>query len=212
VPDGDVAYVCRRLRLVPRVVRATTTVTGNNGLYHRAVFDVVGFEPALREGEDVALNHAMERSGLSSATVPGLLVRHEESKTLLTSLRWLFESGRGATRQLLTYREVRQPDLAVGAFVAATALGAFLAVRQHRLVGAVIPVGFVIAASTQHVRSRFQTPRSDWPKVAVAVALDGALLTAYFAGRMVGLTALWRRPDPPRRSALISEAPSRPGQ
>ena len=111
VPDGDVAYVCRRFGLIPRVVSGTTTVTGNNGLYRRAVFDMIDFDPALREGEDVALNHAMDRQGFSSATVPGLLVRHEENKTLGTSLRWLFDSGKGATRQLLTYHEMRQPDV-----------------------------------------------------------------------------------------------------
>ena len=60
--------------LVPRVVRGgTATVAGSNGLYRREVFDLVDFDPALREGEDSALNHAMERQGLSSVTVPGLL-------------------------------------------------------------------------------------------------------------------------------------------
>jgi glycosyltransferase involved in cell wall biosynthesis len=172
VPDGDVAYIHKRFRLVPRIVDGTTTVTGNNGLYRREVFDIVNFDPALREGEDIALNHAMDRQGLSSVTVPGLLVRHEENKTLRTSLRWLFESGRGATRQLLVYHEVRQPDLVTGAFVGATALGLFLALREHRLIGPAIPVGFVLAASAQHVRSRFETPRSDWAKVARAVGVS----------------------------------------
>jgi hypothetical protein len=205
VPDGDVAYVCRRFRLVPRIVQGTTAVTGNNGLYRREVFDVASVDPELREGEDVALNHAMERQGLSSVTVPGLLVRHEENKNLGTSLKWLFDTGRGATRQLLTYHEVRPPDLAAGAFAGAAALGLFLAARSHRLIGATIPAGFVLAASTQHVRSRFETPRSQWSRVAPAIAVDSALLTAYFAGRLVGLTALWRRPDlePERRIPRI---------
>ena len=196
VPDGDVAYVYKRFGLVPRVVHGTTTVSGSNGLYRREVFDVASFDPTLREGEDSALNHAMDRQGLSFATVPGLLVRHEENKTFGTSLRWLFDIGRGATRQLLTYREVRQPDLAVGAFVGAATLGTFLAIREHRLIGAALPVGFVLAASAQHVRSRFETPRSHWSRVASAVAVDSAMLAAYFAGRFAGLTALRRRSDP----------------
>jgi GT2 family glycosyltransferase len=190
VPDGDVSYLYKRFRLLPRVVHGTANVTGNNGLYRREVFDVAGFDPALREGEDIALNHAMERQGLSSATVPGLLVRHEENKTAGTSLRWLFDSGRGATRQLLTYREVRQPDLAAGAFVGAAALGLFLTVRERRLVGAAIPASFVVAASVQHVRSRFDTPRSHWPRVGAAIAVDSAMLTAYFAGRLAGLATI----------------------
>jgi glycosyltransferase involved in cell wall biosynthesis len=192
VPDGDVSYVYKRFGLVPRIVHATTTVAGSNGLYRREVFDVANFDPSLREGEDSALNHAMDRQGLSFATIPDLLVRHEESKTFGTSLRWLFDTGRGATRQLLAYREVRQPDIVTGSFVAASTLGALLAVRRHKIVGAVIPAGFVVAASIQHVRSRFETPKSHWPRVAPAVAADSAMLTAYFVGRIIGLTALWR--------------------
>ena len=187
VPDGDVAYLCRRFRLAPRLVGNTTTVTGNNGLYRREVFQRVGFDPALREGEDVALNHAMKQHGLSVATVPGLVVRHQEDKSFGTSLRWLFDSGMGATRQLLTYGEVRQPDLAAGGFAAAAALGLLAAVRGRRLAGAALPAGFVMAASVQHVRSRFETPAADWPRLASAVAADSALLTAYFLGRLAGL-------------------------
>jgi hypothetical protein len=195
VPDGDVQYIYTRFGLVPRVVHGTTTVPGSNGLFRREVFDVAPIDPALREGEDSALNHAMDRHGLSFLTVPGLLVQHKENKTFGTSLRWLFDTGRGATRQLLTYREIRQPDLAAGAFVFAGALGMLFAIRKHRLIGATIPVGFVLTASVQHVRTRFETPPSQWVRVAPAVAVNGAMLTAYFAGRLTGLTALWRRTD-----------------
>lgn len=195
VPDGDVAYVCKRFGLVPRVVRGTATVAGSNGLYRREVFELANFDPALREGEDVALNHAMNRQGLSAATVPGLIVWHEENKSLRTSLKWLFDTGRGATRQLLTYREVRQPDVVAAAFIGATAAGIFFATRKHRLLGMAVPVTFVLTASTQHIRSRFEVHPSEWRKTAPAIAADSALLTAYFSGRLVGLTALRRQPD-----------------
>jgi glycosyltransferase involved in cell wall biosynthesis len=193
VPDGDVAYVHKRFGLAPRVLHGTATVAGSNGLYRREIFDVANFDPALREGEDNALNYAMDRLGLSFATVPGLLVRHEENKTLGTSLKWLFDTGKGATRQLLTYREVRQPDLVTGAFVGTAALGLLLSARRHRMTGAAVPASFVLASSFQHIRSRFETSWSQWPRVAPAVAVDSAHLTAYFAGRLAGLTALWRR-------------------
>jgi GT2 family glycosyltransferase len=197
VPDGDVAYLYRRFRLTPRAVGGTTTVAGSNGLYRRSVFDVAGFDETLREGEDSALNHAMSRLGLSTATVPGLLVQHQESKPFGTSLRWLFETGQGATRQLITYRKVRQPDLAAGAFAASVAVGLLTAAARRPLLGAAIPAGFVLAASAQHVRTRFHTPGPDWRRVAPAVAVDAALLTAYFAGRLAGLAAVTHRmPDP----------------
>jgi GT2 family glycosyltransferase len=193
VPDGDVGYVYRRFRLAPRVVASTTAVTGNNGLYRRGVFDLVSFDEALREGEDSALNHAMASQGLSAATVPGLLVQHRECKSFGSSLRWLFDTGQGATRQLLRYRQVRQPDLAAGAFVMALAAGLLAARARRPLLGAAIPAGFVLAASAQHVRTRFQTPPAHWRRVAPAVVVDGAMLTAYFAGRLAGLAAAGRR-------------------
>ena len=189
VPDGDVTYIYTRFNLVPRVVGTTTTVTGNNGLYRRSVFDVASFDPALREGEDSSLGHAMNRQGLSCVTIPGLIVRHEENKTLGTSLRWLFDVGRGATRQLFAYHEVRQPDVVTGAFICAATLGVFMAARGHQVMGTAVPAGFVLAASVQHVRSRFETPRSEWGRFVCAV-MNSALLTAYFTGRLAGVAAL----------------------
>jgi GT2 family glycosyltransferase len=192
VPDGDVAYVYQASRLVPRVVGHTTAVTGSNALYRRQVFDIVGFDPSLREGEDVALNRATRGYGLSFRTVPGLLVEHTENKTFPDSLRWLFEVGMGATRQLLIYRQVRVPDLAAAAFVAGVAAGITVAATVTPL-GIAIPVLLLLAISIQHVRSRFVTPRGRWRSVTAAVAADSALLLAYFMGRVVGLSWLIHR-------------------
>jgi hypothetical protein len=94
---------------------------------------------------------------------------------------------------LLTYRQVRTPDLASGAFVAAAAAGLLLSARRRPLAGAALPAALVAAAGTQHVRSRFETPWSQWNRVVPAIAVDGAMLTAYFTGRLAGLAALWRR-------------------
>ena len=193
VPDGDVTYLYRKFRLTPRCVGNTTIVTGNNGLYRHEVFKLVSFDGRLREGEDVALNYAMNQKGLSIATVPGLLVRHLENKSFGRSLRWLFESGMGATRQLVVYRTIRQPDLATGGFVMTTVLCMLAMVHgKYRVIGAVLPVGFIMAASAQHVRSRFEMPIKDWHRLAPAIIADSALLAAYFAGRIAGLSLLPR--------------------
>jgi glycosyltransferase involved in cell wall biosynthesis len=193
VPDGDVAYVYQATRLVPRVVGHTTAVTGSNALYRRRVFELVKFDPALREGEDVALNQAATRYELSFQTVPGLIVEHAEAKTLLESLRWLFTTGRGATRQLLVYRQIRTPDLATAAFLTSLAAGLVVGVLYSPYGGVAIPVAALLAVSIQHVRSRFTTPLSRFPTVSLGIALDSAHLLAYFAGRVAGLTWLARR-------------------
>ncbi len=209
VPDGDATYVYQSCRLVPRIVGHTTTVTGSNALYRRRVFELVGFNPSLREGEDVALNKAAMRHGLSFATVPGLLVEHIEHKTFPDSLRWLFVTGRAATRQLVTYRQVRVPDLATGAFVAGVAVGIVVAVSVSPLPGAAIPVALLFAISTQHVRSRFEIPLTRWRGVSAAITIDGALLLAYFAGRLAGLSWLFRHlPDVGIRNRLAKRRPS----
>jgi cellulose synthase/poly-beta-1,6-N-acetylglucosamine synthase-like glycosyltransferase len=192
VPDGDVAYLYKHVGLVPRAVGHTTAVTGSNALYRRSVFDVAEFDPRLREGEDSVLNHAMELAGLSCLTVPELIVRHEENKSLGASVRWLFEIGRGATRQLFTLRKVRLPDLVTGAFLAALAFGLVMIAQGSVILGVAIPVVFVLAASAQHVRSRFYLSQSHWARALAAVVVNGLLLTSYFAGRVVGLTTLMR--------------------
>jgi glycosyltransferase involved in cell wall biosynthesis len=193
VPDGDVAYIYKRFKLMPRVVNLTTTVTGSNGLYRRTVFHVANFDPELREGEDSALNYAMEHQGLSFATISGLVVQHEENKGFGTSLKWLFDVGRGATRQLFTYRKVRQPDIATGAFIAMVMLGVTAVANGFLLIGLALPAGFVLSAGTQHVRSRFEISWSGWLRFLSAVVVDCTLLTAYFVGRLAGMSVLLRR-------------------
>jgi len=208
VPDGDVAYVYQATRLLPRVVAHTTAVTGSNALYRRQVFDIVAFDSSLRDGEDVALNQATKGHGLSFETVPGLLVEHIENKTFPETLRWLFTSGRGATRQLLTYRQLRVPDLAAGTFVAGAAAGVAVAVLVSPL-GLLLPAVLLVAISAQHVRSRFVMPVARWRLVTTAVAIDCALLLAYFTGRLAGLSWLARK-RPAGRARVVNSAGGRP--
>jgi glycosyltransferase involved in cell wall biosynthesis len=195
VPDGDVQYLYRRCHLAPRAVKPTTTVTGNNALYRRSVFDLVGFDPSLREGEDSAFNYAMAGAGLLSVTVPDLLVRHQENKSLRASLNYFFDIGRGATRQLFTYRQLRVPDLVTIGFVVALLAGLGLIVIGDVLAGILLPLCLVLVAAAQHVRSRFYTPPRAWTRALAAVALDWLLMTAYLVGRIVGLAALRRSSD-----------------
>ena len=134
----------------------------------------------------MALNQATMRQGLSFSTVPGLLVEHIEKKSFPDSLRWLFTTGKGATRQLLVYRQIRVPDLAAGAFLTGLAAGAAIAVLVTPF-GIALPVLLLAAIAAQHVRSRFETPLKRWRSVTAAIAIDGALLLAYFTGRVAGL-------------------------
>jgi glycosyltransferase involved in cell wall biosynthesis len=192
VPEADVSYVHRRSQLVPRVVPHSNAVSGGNGLYRRDVFDLVSFDASLREGEDSALNHDMRNHGLSLVSIPDLLVVHQEYKHFLTSLKWLFDVGKGATRQLFAYREIRQPDIITLAVVVAAVAGVVTAIEVS-WIGILLPIPVIVIAASGHVRSRFHTPVAQCGRVAFAVAADSAMLTAYFMGRLVGLATSVRR-------------------
>lgn len=189
VPDGDVAYLHSRCGLQPRVRPHRAAITGSNALYRRELFEHVGFEPALTEGEDVALSHAMRRHAAKTLTVVGLLVRHEEHKTLGQALGWMLQSGRGATRQLYRYREPRQPDLVFAGWLAAWGVGWRL---RHRLevTGTMLPLAYLAAAAAAHVRGAFFVRRGNVGALLAAVGLDMAFLGAYFAGRTAGAFGL----------------------
>lgn len=195
VPDADAEYVYRRFGLTPRVVGATATVTGSNGLYRREVFDITTFDESLREGEDSALNRLMERQGMSCLTVPGLVVHHEEDKSFGMSLRWLFTVGKGATRQLIRYRQIRKPDVVALGFVAVLIGCAVADVIGQWAAGAAIVAGFFLVISSQHLRTRFLTPLSQWRAIALALAVDCIMLASYLVGRLAGLSALRERPE-----------------
>jgi glycosyltransferase involved in cell wall biosynthesis len=189
VPDGDVAYICTRLRLTPRAVPHTTKATGSNAAYRRELFERVSFDPALRDGEDVAFNHALSAIGARVVTVPGLLVEHRETKGAIETAMWLFQSGRSATRQLYRYRQLRVPDVAFAGWLLST-VAAVKLYRRTRAGAAIVPIAYSGAAAASHVLRAFVLESPDVRRLTAAVLIDMALLNAYFAGRVVGISTL----------------------
>ena len=187
VPDGDVTFIYNRFALATRPAPPTVSVTGNNGLYGAEVFSQVEMDPTLREGEDVALNRAIEAAGMTAVLIPDLIVEHHETKGFLASSHWLFQSGVGATRQMVRYREVRMPDLALMGQIGTVALGvAFGCVTSLWALAAALPLAFLLVASAAHLHSKFQY-RGALVRFALATVANSALLASYFAGRIVGL-------------------------
>lgn len=192
VPDGDVAYVHRKFSLKPKITPMTTRVSGSNGLYRREVFDLVSIDPSLVEGEDVALNFAMQEAGLQCISIGDLLVEHCESKSFLHSMRWLYQSGKGASRQLVTYGKIRVPDIAFGGMIISVVLS--LVARRHganrRLVLGLPSVFFLGVSGAQMMRKfRFKDSELNW---VLATLANTALIGGYFAGRVVGIPVALR--------------------
>jgi GT2 family glycosyltransferase len=194
VPDGDVSYLHMRFGLRPRIVPPTVPVSGCNGLYHRRVFEMVSVDPSLAEGEDVALNRAMENAGLQARTLPDLTVEHCETKGFLHSVGWLYQSGIGASRQLARYNEVRVPDLAFAGQLAAIGLAAVLAARRrgNSPLAWSLPLAYLLATSAVHMSQKFEA-RGSAGRFVLATAADTALLGGYFAGRAVGAKSFFQR-------------------
>lgn len=188
VPDGDVTYLHTRFGLEPKVRPHTTDVTGSNAVYRREIFDEIAFDPRLRDGEDVALSHALRQQAARVLTVPGLVVRHEESKTLRQSFRWMFQSGRGAARQLYRYREIRRPDLVFFGWVLVSG-ASVLGIPRRPIAGVAAPALYVTVASAAHVSRAFVFRRAGTRNFIGAIALDTGMLTAYLAGRAFGAVA-----------------------
>lgn len=194
VPDGDVAYLYRRFGLEALPAPSTTTITGNNGLYRREVFATVTFNPALRNGEDIDLNHQLAAKGWRSACIPGLLVVHREDKSFLASLHWLFESGVGASGQLARYRELRAPDVAFAGMCCTLAAAAVVARSGRCRVALALPPAYLGASATRHMVAKFALRHTPGyvARFAAATGADMALLGAYYAGRAAGLGRWYR--------------------
>lgn len=194
VPDGDCTFIYNRFGLQAKVVRPTIAVSGTNGLFKKEVFEQVAIDRSLTEGEDVALNHAITARGFRLGTLTGLRVEHAESKGFGRSVRWLYQSGLGASRQLVRYGEVRVPDIALAGQAGALLAGAYLRRRRPRLcVG--LPVAYLLATALAHLGYKFSLKARPAPLLG-AWAADTVLLGSYFTGRVVGLAkALARVPE-----------------
>ena len=188
IPDGDATYIYSRLSLRPRLVPPSTVVTGANGLYRRRVFDSVTFDLSLRGGEDVAMNHAMELAGFRTKLIPGLITEHIENKTYAKSISWLYESGRGASRQLRRYKKIRRPDIAFFVFFITMLISLLEFARKGNLTSLIWPFVVLGGTSTVHVLQKFHIHLKDVPGAICAVAIDCSLLAAYYIGRL----ANWR--------------------
>jgi glycosyltransferase involved in cell wall biosynthesis len=188
VPDGDVAYLFNTFRLTPVGAPSTTIVTGNNGLYRRYVFTHVQFDERLREGEDIDINHKLRDQGYRLSCLPNLRVEHREDKSLLRTVAWLYQSGRGATRQFFRYRQVRTPDMAFGGALALLVTSR-IARSRHPLIARLLLPAYLLATSERHVRGRFVASGTVGYRARYfsAVVLNTILIAAYFAGRAVGI-------------------------
>jgi glycosyltransferase involved in cell wall biosynthesis len=189
VPDGDATVLARVSGAIPRVVPGRVSITGNNVLFDRAAFASTGFDERDRIGEDFRLAVRLQQSGQRLKRVPGLLVRHEESKSYLDAVRWRFDNGVDASTLWQELGIVRFADVVwigwLGAWII-TIVAAVAFSSWWLVLGLVASV----AGGFAHANSRFER-RPIVPFLAVCVA-DVPVFTAYMLGRTVGIPRLFR--------------------
>lgn len=201
VPDGDCAYLHRRFRLESRRRRGSRAITGNNVLFAPGVVERFTFNAADRLGEDFRLANRLVEAGLAIGTVDDLYVSHEENKSYLASMRWMWDSGRDASHLLFEYGEIRGPDLAWFLW-SASALPILFARRSRHIL---LFVGASVVVAVAHSATRFQL-RPKPARWILASVVDVSLVSSYLAGRTWSAVTLLLAARQ-RESAAYARAP-----
>lgn len=179
IPDGDVTYIYRKFGLTPKITHHTTELTGNNCMIKKNVLIKIKINKNLRDGEDVDFVWRAKIAGFKVTSIDNLVVRHIENKSFAKSLRWLFQSGIGASRLLFRHKKARMPDVLF--FIYILLLCVFL--RHYWYVLSMYP--FVVGYF--HIRSKFYFKCNDFLRIFGAIIVDYSFMHAYFLGRFVGL-------------------------
>ena len=187
VPDGHTAVLARISSAVPREVGGSMPITGSNVLFDAEVFARTGFDPRDRIGEDTRLAARLMQQGQKLRRVPGLVVRHEESKTYARELRWRYANGIDAA-SLPRLLGIRFADLVWAGWLGAWLAGIALALVTSPWWILLGPAASVVAG-VLHASSRFHA-RPLGPFLVACLA-DVPLLTSYLIGRTVGLPRLF---------------------
>jgi glycosyltransferase involved in cell wall biosynthesis len=193
VPDGDASFICDAFRLTPRARSGTTTVTGNNGLYTRALIDHVKFDSNLRTAEDIAFNYALVSAGFSARCLEDVVVFHKEDKGYVRALLWAFESGISASGQLRYFKKLRTPDLTYFGALAVPAIGfaigELLPGVGGLLAAASLTLAYLLAVGGAHLAGKtlLKVKPTYLARFALASVANSTLTTSYLLGRTVGL-------------------------
>ena len=189
VPDGDATVLARVSGATPRVVAGSGQITGNNVLFDADVFAKMGFDPRDRLGEDTRLAARLVGAGYQLKRVPGLIVKHEESKSYGQAIRWRYENGIDASTLPGELGWLHLRNLVWIGWLGAWTLGIIGAITASPAWLLLVPAASA-GAGALHAASRFR-PRPLGPFL-VACLLDVPLLASYLVGRTVAIPHLLR--------------------
>lgn len=187
VPDGDVNWIWRKFNLKPKIAQHSAIVTGSNGLYKKNLFKKINFNSNLKDGEDFDFNQRIEKKGYKIKRINNLIVEHRESRGFIGSIKWLYQSGKGATRLLRRHKKIRLPDLAFFGFVGLliiNLLGVLMSKNPSVLFLVLI---YPLLTSLLHLKSKFYFSINKLLNFSIAVLCNYVLMWAYYLGRIGGV-------------------------
>ena len=190
LPDGDVTFIQNQFGLTPKIKLHTTELTGNNCMFKKKIFETVQINKNIREGEDVDLVWRIKNAGYRLKTINNLIVKHNESKSYIRSLQWLFQSGIGATKLLLKYKKVRMPDITFFIFLILIITCLILSLLSKNSYYLIMAILYPLIVSLFHIKSKFYFGLNNSINILGAVIMNYPLIFLYFIGRFVGLFLL----------------------
>jgi len=183
IPDGDCVVISRISNLDPKIRKGSAALTGNNLLIKRSVIDVVPF-PDMPYGDDIRLAWELERAGYRIKSVPDLVIKHSETKSVYKTVRWQFQQGNDATLLLFQYHKFRLPDLAwIFSILILVIPGVFTPLAIRVLVFS--EMIFIIITSLLFLVSRFRLKFLS-PQTYMAIAINSLFMFSYLIGRYSG--------------------------
>ena len=185
VPDGDVSYVYEKFELKPRIIPQTTETTGSNSFYKKKVFNNFDFNRNLKFGEDSDLNLRLKKNGFKLKGINDLIVEHRENKSLINSIKFAYQNGKGASRQLYKYKKIRLPDLAFFGFIFIIIASSLSSLFLSKYVLFLI-VLYPLLTSFLHIRSKFYFTINKSLSYLLAIMVNYPMMLAYYIGRILG--------------------------
>ena len=198
-PDGDCVVLVRMVHPVVRLRRHTMAISGGNVVFRADALRSIGFDQRARLGEDFRLATQMTARGMSIATLPDLVAEHREHKSYARTIHWMWQNGIDASRLPFELQTVRLPDVTWLGWLAVVVVAALLGATGTTSwwISLAIVVVATVAVALAHAASRFVLS-SRFHRWLAAAALDVPLISAYLAGRTVGLpgalVGAFRRP------------------
>ncbi len=187
VPDGDVNYIYVKCKLNPKIVSHSTIITGNNGLYNRKIFGSVMFDKSYKNGEDFVFNHYLKKKKYKIYSITSLVVEHRESKDFIKELKWLYQSGLGASRLFKQFGKLRLPDITFFCLLIIVVLTTLLNYILHLYILILFLPLYVLFISTIHLIKKFHFQFNKSISFTIAILLNSILLASYYWGRFIGI-------------------------